>query len=433
MQTFSEGLASGNLLHKVLDVAIPGAELGSRLRGYQEYLFNDLIPRIKMASFEKVYARNLQRFGDAEGQQLGQNLQRGNLGKMRTQLANTMREIPIVRGLRKELTNQEISQLSANQVNYFFGELNWKLMGTNPTFQHALRLSLMAPDFQTARFGTVVQALGKMGAEQRSAIAVLAAATYTIPRIANMMLNNGDPKFDQPFGVVAGGRTFSVRTLPTDLVRGVTDTTQFMYHRLAPWASAAIELLTGRDYRGVKVPFSERVGDIGKQFIPIPLTPPKDISWMNQLENAMGLVVRRAPAASATAYNLARDFKANEAKTNPKVASEIQRADQETYVESDYRALNLALQDKDPAKINQEIKNLLQRGKSVQDLMKYYTAMPSKPFTGSRMLEGKFMQSLSPEDKLKVRAAQQEQQGLSQTFFKNLQSLLHSSNNLKSG
>lgn len=426
---FSEGLASGSFLHKALDIAIPGAELGSRLRGYQEYLFNDLIPRIKMASFEKVYARNMQRYGAASEQVYF----KGAIAKARFQLAESMRQVPGLGGLRKQLSNAEIAQLSANQVNYFFGELNWKLMATNPTFQHSLRLALMAPDFQTARFGTVVQALGRMGAEQRSAIAVLAASTYTIPRIANMMLNNGDPKFDQPFSVVTGGRTFSVRTIPTDLLRGITDTTQFMYHRLAPWASNAIELLTGRDYRGVKVPFAERLGDVGKSFVPIPLTPPKDISWTNQLENAMGLVVRRAPSASSSVLNLASDFKSQEAKTNPKVASEIARANQETYAESDYRKLNLALQDKNPSQIKQEIQNLVtQKGKTIRDITKYYASMPNKPFTGSRMLEGKFLQQLGPEDKLKVRAAQQEQQQMSQAFFSNLQSLL-SSHSLKSG
>ncbi len=406
-QIFSEGLTSGNLLTKILDIAsspIPKAEVGTRVKQYSEYLFSDYIPRLKMSTLENVFNRNMQRYGPAE-------YRTGARGKF----GDVLRDIPYVRALRPDLSPKDIMVLSANQTNYAFGELNWKLMGTNPTFQHALRLALMAPDFQAARGGTVAQAFTQLGAEQRQTIGVLAAMTYTVPRILNTLIS-GNPRFDVPFGVVFNNKEYSMRSIPSDAVRGLNNTTQFIYHRLAPWASGTIELLTGHDYRGIKVTMGERALDIGKQFIPIPLTPSKDLKWYEQLFNGLGMVVSRAPTTVTQVMNMASDFR--KSSTDPKVQAEVKRAQQETYAESDYRALNMALADGDESAIKKAIATLQSdKGKSWGDMAEYYGNLPAKPFTGSQAMESKFLKQMKPEDRQQYNQAVQERRMLSQGFF----------------
>ncbi len=128
-EEFSEGLASG------LTERIP--LVGGYLRRYNDYLFSDYIPRLKMAMAREALERNLKRYA----------------GKM---------------------SEDQIYALTANQANAAFGELNYTMLGRNKTMQDVLRMALLAPDFLEARGRFVGQALKPYGREQ--AVALIAGA-----------------------------------------------------------------------------------------------------------------------------------------------------------------------------------------------------------------------------------------------------------------
>ena len=150
-EAFSEGL-SGSSLSK----HIPG--LGPKLQAYNQWLFQDYIPRLKMAMAEHALERNKSRFSKELAS-----------GKM---------------------TEDQVLHLTANQANAAFGELNYEMMGRNKTVQDALRLGLLAPDFLEARGKFAAQAATKYGSEQRTALLLGAATLYLTARIINKQLDD---------------------------------------------------------------------------------------------------------------------------------------------------------------------------------------------------------------------------------------------------
>ena len=176
-EIFSEGLASGSILQSIANLpktltGVEGLGFGDYLRAYQEYLFQDYIPRIKLATYRNALDRNLQRYG-------------------------------------KTTDRTTLEQITATQVNSAFGEMNWRLMGINPTFRHGLRLALLAPDFQSAQHGFAAQIFTPMGGEQRMAAAIMIAGTYTAARVLNQVFDD-DPhwQFKHAFSVVHQGREY---------------------------------------------------------------------------------------------------------------------------------------------------------------------------------------------------------------------------------
>src|SRR5262249_171418 len=148
---------------------IPG--IGPYLQRYGEYLFQDYIPRLKMAMAKAAYERNVERY-------------------------------------QGKLTDDQILAKTAEQSNAAFGELNYKMLGRNPTVQGARRLTLLAPGFFEARARFVGQALSPYGAEQRAALLRGGLIMYAGAAMLNKMLDD-QYHLDKPFTVVYNGHEYS--------------------------------------------------------------------------------------------------------------------------------------------------------------------------------------------------------------------------------
>jgi len=228
MQDFAEGAAQGGLWQHV-----PG--VGPLLQRYNEYLFQDYIPRLKMAMATEALQRNFKRYGG-------------------------------------QLTSNQIHELTANQGNAAFGELNYRMLGRSKTFQDVMRLSMLAPDFLEARIRFNAQALAPFGREQSMALFMRGALSmWLAARITNKLLDD-DYHFDQPFSIVKGDHMYTMRSLPGDDWHLYNDPRSFVYHRLNPFTTKpAIEAITGKDDFGRPKSGSEQVWDYVKAMAPLPM------------------------------------------------------------------------------------------------------------------------------------------------------------------
>jgi hypothetical protein len=162
-------------------------------------------------------------------------------------------------------------KLTADQANGAFGELNYRMMGRNPTFQDSLRLATLAPDFLEARTRFVLQAMKPYGREQAAALIRLGLGLHVTTRIANKIFDD-DYHWDRPFSFVINEREFTLRTVPGDIMHLLDNPRNFIYHRINPTLTRpAIEALTGRDGLGRKRIFSEQLRDWILGHVPIPL------------------------------------------------------------------------------------------------------------------------------------------------------------------
>ena len=232
---FGEGLATGGLFHRLPIV-------GDQLLRYQEWLFQDYIPRLKAAMFEhaveraeKYYAKKL-----ASG----------------------------------TFTRDQLLDNAAKQANAAFGEMNYKYLGRNPTYQDFLRLSLLAPDFLEARLKFAGQALRPYGKEQSMALLRGALIMGGLAVALSLLVGDDDSPWDikKPFTVVIGGREYTPRSVQADIVHLISSPRSFWYHRLNPlWGRPLVELSTGRDFYG-RQPESavEAAKNILKSWTPIP-------------------------------------------------------------------------------------------------------------------------------------------------------------------
>lgn len=229
---FEEGVGTGGLVGK-----IPG--IGGIMQKYTDYLFQDYIPRLKTQMAKEAYDRNLKRFSN--------------------KLANG------------EITSDQIAELTANQANAAFGELNYMMMGRHPQTQAIMRFMFLAPDFLEARARFVGQALRPYGREQYAALFRGAAGMYVTARILNKLLDDDyhwEP--DKAFSLVAGGYEYKMRSLPGDMLHLLTDYNSFALHRLNPTlVKPAMELVMGKDDFGRRRTTGEQIFDTLRGVMPI--------------------------------------------------------------------------------------------------------------------------------------------------------------------
>lgn len=249
MEAFSEGSTHGSLVRKV-----PG--LGQVAQHYNQYLFRSFIPRMKMTMGLHALERNIARY-------------------------------------QGKLSMDQIYRLTAEQSNAAFGELNYRMLGRNPTFQDFLRLSLLAPDFAEARGRFLLQGLKPFGREQSRALITGAVALYVMARIINQGVS-GDPHWDKPFSVIHNGKEYRLRTVQGDIEHLIRDPRNFAYVRLNPATSkVAIEALTGRDEWGRQQPPSKLLTKTVEGAIPIAaqkaVKNPDDFSLIDSVLGSIGI------------------------------------------------------------------------------------------------------------------------------------------------
>ena len=341
LNSFSEGLAGGGLLNKV-----PG--IGPKLHAYNEWLFQDYIPRLKLQMGKLALERNREQY--------------------------------------PKLSEDKLLELTANQANAAFGELPYKYWGRNPTLQDALRTFILAPDFLEARARFVGQAVKPHGREQLVALGLLAATQYITARIANQILDK-DPHWEpkNAFRIVAGKHTYGMRSVPGDLLHLFTDTRGFFYNRMSPLLRTAVEYVTGRDDKGVKKDLLEQAKDLAKTPIPISLKPRAGDKWWETFLNSFGVQEQRWDAVQTIGSKVA-EFKKAHNITSPVDIVYDREKDQ-------YANLKLAIDNSDENTAKNEVSKLVKSGVDKSKIREHFQRSltpdrrPAHTFTRKPSLE----------------------------------------------
>jgi hypothetical protein len=367
LSDFGEGLSSGKLISKIPVV-------GSKLQAYNDWLFQENIPRLKLTMAKHALERNKERYAGAIAQ-----------GK---------------------ITPDQVLELTSSQANHAFGELPYKYWGRNPNLQDFYRTFLLAPDFLEARGGFIGQALkpGGLGAkgllknEQLQALALLALTQYITARIANQIIDK-DPHWEMKnaFRIIAGNHAYSLRTVPSDVVHLLSDPRGFTYNRLSPMMGrGGIELATQRDYRGVKRDFFDQMKDLLKSGIPISFSHKNGQTVLESFGNAFGVQNQHYDAIQ-NIQQRAQDFKS---------ALGIKSAYETIYDadEDKYKALRDAMQDGNQKSMQTEFTKLKQTTPPSK-IREHFKLSLSRPFTGSAANDSKFYNSLDERGKDELQEA----------------------------
>lgn len=369
-ELFSEGLTGSSLTRH-----IPG--LGPKLQAYNEWLFNDYIPRLKVATGLHALERNRQRF--------------------------------------KNLSEEELYHLTANQMNAAFGELNYEMLGRSKTTQDVLRLALLAPDFLEARGRFAAQSVTKYGKEQFQALALGAATLYITARIINKLLD-GEYHFESKnaFSVVYNKHAYSLRTVQGDLLHLATDPGKFTYNRLNPlYGRTGFEFLTGRDYFGRKRDYPEQAKDLASTVVPISLrgvVNPKEQKLWESFINAFGVTERRN-TSNETINTLVEKFKKDH-NVRSEPGEFIYDPDKDPY-----RTVKQAATFDSVDATAKSIADTVAKGQVTEDqLRKHFDQYGKRPFTGSKSNDDKMKSGLSADNQKIFDDARRERKEVSQRF-----------------
>lgn len=365
---------------------------------YQDYLFHQYIPGLKYKTYEAMLGRNMKLYAN--------ELSSG------------------------EMTPADVKITSAEQANAAYGHLNYAMLDRNPTMQHLLQLVALAPDFLEARGRFVGQGIkgitNKVGHEQMKAIVILAGiqagAAYTLSQLM------GD-KWDwrHPFEVTHNNRTYTLRSVPEDLMRfgidvktmitGGTRGIPFISARENPMLQSAIQLGTGRNYRGEPVTALDTAEEFLAKYIPItarqipglrdltstsknsPTTP------IQQLAGSLGLKISRHSPISET-YSLAGDWMKAQNIDRPKGV----------YPVSKYQQLRYALEDGDMARAREEYLKLAETEQPGK-IFNGFRESINHPFTGKASNDELFANSLKGDDRKIYDLAKQTRLNILNAFY----------------
>ena len=375
-QQWSEGLSggSGSLFRHV-------PVLGEYLQAWNETLFKEFIPRMKMTMAEHALERNRKVYA--------KDLAAGRM------------------------TEDSLHALTANESNAAFGHLNYEMLGRSKTTQDLLRLTFLAPDFLEARGRFAAQAFTQYGAEQRVALALGAAILYVAARILNKTINDEyhlEP--ENAFSLVINGRSYSLRTVQGDIIHMFTEPSKFAFNRLNPvYGRTSIEFLTGRDAFGRKRDFGQQLGDLAKTATPISLRSHPEQRLFESFMNAFGMTNKRYSAVEDV-YKMAEEFRKEHSIA----------ATREVIYDPDNDPLHmlkvaLSLDDTSMA-VDAYKKIMADKTRTPMQVAKYFREYPNRAFTGSRMNDAKFRAGLNEEDKKIYNDAVQERRNISHNFFK---------------
>lgn len=404
MSHYLQGVGSGEtwVSRALKAVHIPGlnkthalAWLGHGAEAYQDYLFHSYIPRLKYTTYEHILARARKEFA------------------------------PMIAA--GKASDEDLKFLSAHYVNSAFGHQNYALLDRSPTLQHFLQMGLLSPDFTEGRVrfvGQAVQGLNPhnpVGREQFRAVAFLAAAMAGTAYVLAKSFG-GEWDWKHPFEVKFGNRKFSMRSVPEDLLKFITDTknqmpewiggnsrktgNDFVTARINPTVQSAYQLVSGINWRGEKVKPGDTLTEAVGKFSPLTLrqlpgirdlvdsTHSSPVPPMQQFAGAFGLKISRfSPITDA--YELANQWKAKNG-----IASDYSG----TYPVSQYQQLRYAIEDGRIDDAAAEYNKLAAKMKPAQ-IDKGFKMSVEHSFTGSKANDIKFRQSLAGDDKAVYDAA----------------------------
>lgn len=380
-QAYHDGLAGGGWLANNL---LP-SWASKQVIGYQEWLFQDYIPKLKMVMALEALERNRERYG--------------------------IRVAPDGTTLRPgTLSETQIFDLTAGQANAAFGELNYRWIGRSATNQDLLRLGLLAPDFLEARARFVGQSMLPYGREQLAAVTKLTLGSFVLARVLNQM-STGNTQDNHPFSVLYNNKEYALRTVPADVWHMMTDPGNFFYYRMSPAAQRSMDLALQRDSNGRPIAWSGQVENLLMSYSPIVVKTavqnalnsrsvnnlPSDM-WESALAS-VGFKVKNYNASIEMA-DLARKF--NKDTGQDKGAA--------VYPTSQYHELRLLLRNDDLDGAAREYKRLLGTGKVDRArVVMTFDQAAHKPMTGSSKQEAAFKKAMNTYELSRYNEARQEQ------------------------
>jgi hypothetical protein len=396
----SEGLAGRSISR-----LIPG--VAEAMETYHNWLFQSYIPRLKMTMAQEAFKRNMEAF-------------KPDL-------------------LSRKMSRADIYNMTAKQANAAFGELNYVMMERSKTARDLARLFFLAPDFFEARAQFVGQALQRGGGnvkdpnywkrggpltsnEQRMALLFGAMTMYATARAANLMINGqAHMEPENAFSVIYKNKSYSLRTVQGDILHALTKPTQFITSRLNPvFGRAVMEWATGRDYFGRKRSGLEQLYDFVSTAMPITLRSNSERKHWESFLNGFGINARRY-VDFEDAYKFAEQWKRKHHEGGK--GDFVYDADKDAL-----RTLNVTLSNDDEYGAMKAIDKLLKgKGIPLPDrldtpekrliyLRDHYNRMANSPFTGSQDNDRRFMEELSEDQKITVRAAMQHKKAMRDLF-----------------
>lgn len=376
-QAFAEGLSGYGSIYEKVPV------VGKWLSRFNEYLFQEYIPRLKMTMATHALERNRARYS----------------GK---------------------LNDDQILELTANQSNAAFGELNYTMLGRNPTFQDTIRLGVLAPDFLEARGRFGLQAFTGTGAEQRVALALQAATMYVGFRLMNQFWS-GDAHWDKPFSLFINNREYGLRSVVGDVWHAIKDPGQFVGNRMAPLSKAVQAFVSHRNMQGVKRTGMEQIADVMDWLTPITFDRQREKTFSDQALAASGVTVRPSTPIQKV-YELLNSFKQDKSLLTKEEKEGMRSA-------SEYAQLRTAVESGDEAWARKEYEKLLNpsdklAAKTPLQIRRYFINYSKSPLSGSPKIEHQFVQSLSDKDKQLYLEARKEKKEIATKFLQMMPNLM---------
>lgn len=366
--------------------------MSDTIDGYQDFLFHKYIPGLKFKTYQHILERNLARYAD--------DLKQGHV------------------------TVEDVKALSGAQTDAAYGHLNYAQLDRNPTMQHIMQLTMLAPDFLEARTRFAGQALKtlageKAGAEQFRAIAVLAATQAGVMYTLSKTLG-GEWDAKHPFEMTLNGRRYMLRSVPEDMHRlfaqGPDIRREFVSARVNPALQKLDQLRTGLNYRGEKTAATDTMTELLANYIPITarsipglrgLTETgrnNPVSPLEQLAGSLGLKISRYSPITKT-HQLASQWMDKQGIAK----------DRGSYPISKFQQLRYALEDGDLNRAKVEW-DKLSKGADQAKLAKGFQQSINHPFTGSTKNDVEFAKSLSESDKAIFDHAKEVRKGIMDKF-----------------
>jgi hypothetical protein len=242
-----------------------------------------------------------------------------------------------------------------------------------------------------------------------------AALAYTSAK-----LTGGQWDEKRPFEMTLNGKRYTLRSVPEDIQKFISEPRQFLHNRLSILGKGALQYSSGVNYKGQKVTAGETTKELAQQPIPIAargFLHIGELSGWDQLLGAVGLKVSKASPRNDVMQQ-AHDWGVNNA--NPKIKAEYERRAKETLPDSVYKPLRQSLESNDREKIVQNVRDILsvepdhaakeKRMKQILREFEPFTSKDVKPFaTRSKENEVRFLRSQDNAGKAAYRQAIKEQ------------------------
>lgn len=179
------------------------------------------------------------------------------------------------------MTESHRAFTASTYVNGLFGGVNWKSLGISATNQDLLRLGFLAPDFTGSHLLVGKAALEGGGSVVSQGFARIAIYNAVAALALNAIIQKSKGRSTEdalkiaashPFGVVSPDdkKVYSIRTMPSDTFRALTDPRQFVFNRLNPLTiRTGMEYIQGRNDRGQAVDTQQQVIDLLRNVTPM--------------------------------------------------------------------------------------------------------------------------------------------------------------------